>query len=693
MSHELPVAPVLNERIDNVVIVDGLPVVTPDKRDKLISVVTKVFKELRVVDVDMPMTGDISDGFAFVQFATPVEAQKAAVEFNNYPMTKVNTLTVTLLSDFDRVVSTPDEFVAPALPPYNDDENLYNFMLTPECQDQYVTRVGNLTEIFWNSKKERTLAFKRADWTDSTVRWSPRGTYIATFHQQGIALWGGNSFVRIQRFNHAAVQRAEFSPCERYLVTWSHENDPAKESAIIWDIKTGEKKRGFAVHRPSFPIFRWSHDGKYFARFADTKPGSEESKAGQEAISVFETPSMGLLEKKSIKIPHVQDFAWSPSDNVLAYWVPEDGQIPARISIMSIPDKKDVAVRNVVTVKDCKLYWQENGDYLAVKIDRYEKKTVPYKNGMWECKACKDNKAPKFAFPVEQARCGNRECGAERPEIKYKNEYVQFELFHMRQKVIAYESFPLKDTGVGPILNFAWEPCGNKFALLHGEATRTSANIYQVQSGKVTLVKSLDNIPCNSIYWNPRGQFCVFAGRYSKQSPLQGTMKFVDTVDGSVETVDHFNATDFEWDPTGRYFTSAVSSSIVALDHGYCIWSVYGNPLQKQNVPGFFSLSWRPKMKTMLKPEHHEKIKSNWKEYQTRFEAEDKLFRNKASIEVLTTRRKLKDDWNSKVSAGKQLVQSVADRLRALRPELATRKLEETEEVVETLIKEETETL
>lgn len=53
-------------------------------------------------------------------------------------------------------------------------------------------------------------------WTETYVRWSPKGTYLATFHQRGIALWGGEKFKQIQRFSHQGVQLIDFSPCERY---------------------------------------------------------------------------------------------------------------------------------------------------------------------------------------------------------------------------------------------------------------------------------------------------------------------------------------------------------------------------------------------------------------------------------------------------------------------------------------------
>ena len=52
-------------------------------------------------------------------------------------------------------------------------------------------------------------------WTETYVTWSPQGTYLATFHKQGIALWGGEEFNRIGKFGHQGVQMIDFSPCER----------------------------------------------------------------------------------------------------------------------------------------------------------------------------------------------------------------------------------------------------------------------------------------------------------------------------------------------------------------------------------------------------------------------------------------------------------------------------------------------
>jgi len=43
------------------------------------------------------------------------------------------------------------------------------------------------------------------------------------------------------------------------------------------------------------------------------------------------------LDKKSITVNGIRDFSWSPRDNVLAYWVAEDKDVPARVVLLEIP--------------------------------------------------------------------------------------------------------------------------------------------------------------------------------------------------------------------------------------------------------------------------------------------------------------------------------------------------------------------
>ena len=61
--------------------------------------------------------------------------------------------------------------------------------------------------------------------------------------------------------------------------------------------------------------------------------------------------SFRLLENRSLKIPGVRDFSWSPTDNILAYWVAEDKDVPARVTLLEIPryDKYNFLSADVVS--------------------------------------------------------------------------------------------------------------------------------------------------------------------------------------------------------------------------------------------------------------------------------------------------------------------------------------------------------
>ena len=58
---------------------------------------------------------------------------------------------------------------------------------------------------------------------------------------------------------------------------------------------------------------------------------------------------------------------------MIAYWVPEAENVPARVTIIAMPSRKELCIRNLFSVADCRMHWQKNGDYLCVKVDRYSK--------------------------------------------------------------------------------------------------------------------------------------------------------------------------------------------------------------------------------------------------------------------------------------------------------------------------------
>lgn len=72
----------------------------------------------------------------------------------------------------------------------------------------------------------------------------------------------------------------------------------------------------------------------FFCRWAGGKDDKYFAKLSKNTISVYETETFSLIDKKSMKVDNVVDICWSPTDSILSLFVPEQGggNQPAKVS-------------------------------------------------------------------------------------------------------------------------------------------------------------------------------------------------------------------------------------------------------------------------------------------------------------------------------------------------------------------------
>ncbi|KVI00575.1 hypothetical protein Ccrd_021176 [Cynara cardunculus var. scolymus] len=606
----------------NIIVVDNLPVVPQEKFEKLEGVVRKIYSQIGVIKENglwMPVEEDTGKtrGYCFIEYNTPQEAELAKEKTNGYKLDRAHIFAVNMFDEIEKFMKVPDEWAPPEIKPYTPgiydtkvkmslklfgvtlQENLQHWLTDEKGRDQFVIRAGSDTEVLWNDARQVKAdpVYKRPFWTESFVQWSPLGTYLATVHRQGAAVWGGAStFNRLMRYAHPQVKLIDFSPGEKYLVTYSsHEpsnpRDTHRVVLNIFDVRTGKVMRDFKGSADEFaiggtggftgvswPVFRWGggKEDKYFARM------------GKNVISVYETETFSLIDKKSIKVDNVMDFSWSPTDPIFALFVPElgGGNQPARVSsnvmkfhvsLFQIPGKEELRQKNLFSVSDCKMYWQSNGEYLAVKVDRYTKTK--------------------------------------------KSTYTGFELFRIKERDIPIEVFEL-DNKNDKVISFAWEPKGHRFAVIHGDNPRPDVSFYSVKGGKVSKLTTLKQKQANALFWSPGGRFIILAGLKG----FNGQLEFynVDELE-TMATAEHFMATDIEWDPTGRYVATSVTSFL-----------------------------WRPRPPSFLSPEKEEEIAKNLKKYSKKYDVQDQDISVLLSEQDREKRKQLKEDWERWVNEWKR---------------------------------------
>ncbi|EGD76223.1 eukaryotic initiation factor 3B [Salpingoeca rosetta] len=589
--------PVYDDGLDNFILVDGVPVAPKAKLPLLATVLTKVFKEFKPKKVTLAEDPDTGNGVgaAYVEFSKPQDAKQACEKMNNHKLDKKHTFKTLPLSKFNEVMKTEEEVEFDLPEPGNTEDSLYSWLLEPNACDQFLLHSGTVVSVCKNRGPRRTTIESRDGWTQYTAMWSPKGTYLATIHQQGVALWGLPKFEQIGKFAHGGVRGIDFSPDERYLITCSMANKD--KTVIVWDVETQKECRSFAIDLETtpWPVFKWSYDGNYFARNVEN------------ALLVYETKTFTKLGKKNIVIRDLKEFEWSPADNVIAYWTPGSKSVPYRVSLMKIPSRDELASRNMFKVDDCTMFWQKSGDHLCVRVAKTKHKKVSH----------------------------------------------DLEIFFLRKRDVPFEHIELDFE----VVDVQWEPVGSKFAVLVKEnAFKHRVVFYDFVEDKMTTIGEFD-VPANTeISWSPRGEFCVLVPLRQPESRL----KFLRVTDNKCEKLQegaHDNVSMGTWDPTGRFFVSAVTRAGANLDFGYKMWWFTGSLVdEREEHAGLWSFQWRPRPASLLTEEEEAEVKKTLKSHWKQFEEADKLFSQQSSEEERDRRRALYKQWNDLYEKKKSLI-------------------------------------
>jgi len=326
-----------------------------------------------------------------------------------------------------------------------------------------------------------------------------------------------------------------------------------------------------------FPHFLWSHDGQYFAECNET------------TICVRDTETFELIKdddgkKKTLKYDSLSTFQWSPKKNILAVWCLEKDNNPARLVLVEIPSRRELASRSRTQV-EATMHWQSEGDYLCLLVTKLSKTK--------------------------------------------KKGVTNLEIFRIRERNIPVDIVEIKDT----VRGFYWETRGNRFAVLTTDEGGLKPQLLLYQLGKEKIENiSVTNLPSNSFnnfFWSPDGQYFVCAG-IGHGDLIFGGLTPENKLEISHKD-EHFMLTGVSWDPSGRYVLTSVTQPMesnmggfkMSMEAGYAMWTFQGRLLHRQQKEKLWHVAWRPHPPSLLSDKRQDDIRKNIKTFSKRYDALD----------------------------------------------------------------------
>ena len=232
----------------------------PSSPRRLTDYVTKIFSSVvgagaaagaaaaaaSAISVTMPLAegGASSEGFACIEFASREDAEKALAATNGYDFDARHKLRVYPYELAREYVGEPEEgeWEPPRPAELKEATDLYHWLYDESGRDQFslgwldASDRGHHEVFFSDAKRAPQLEFAGdADamsyagkaWAFAhSMKWSPKGTFLATLSARGVRLWSGSKHLYGHGFEHMGVSEVVFSPSEANVITWNgHEGN------------------------------------------------------------------------------------------------------------------------------------------------------------------------------------------------------------------------------------------------------------------------------------------------------------------------------------------------------------------------------------------------------------------------------------------------------------------------------------
>lgn len=695
--------PVFDESFEDTIIIQGLPSVDTAKASKLISFVEKKFAEFQPLSTDMPMGEDGNNlKVMFMRFATSEQAKAAVAGLNGKPLDKVHTFSVDLFSTPDLYTKYPDEYV-----PLNIDTisrkctpYLNDHLLDPQFREQLLIRFDDEKmvpqthinyvdihneDILVPHFTAEALLQQNKRFTTSRTGFSPTGSYIYTFHQQGIALWAGPNVERVTSIAHDSVCEIDFSPCERYLVTMSEQQSPSIFCDVaVWDIASSTVivRYNNILRDQVWPMFKWSYDGRYFARIAnkkiETKDGDKVKLSFQPfGIALYDTIKREIVGGKPLPAQNLVDYAFSPAGPELAFCCIGQGTLPSRLVIYDVDKKRELRNNPTFGVENWVLQWQESGEHLLVYMDRKVEK--------WQGT---QNQSSNNAKPIEK-----------------KTTVHALDVYFIKKKNIPLVEYPLPKAASSLKLS----PTQRKvlttsFHINEKGLSKAEFQLFSFNEQSIELVWS-ETIPFPSglplepaLYseafqtlWSPQGETFIIAAISSLQANVlvldASKEKHVDILASDLQ-LSHGNKV--VWDHSGRYFAIASLRPLPTnkkddkskykedwksqVQSRFQIYDFQGRLLLERKVPRLYVIQFRPYPIKHLNSQEKMKITQDLKsKFWPIYERVDDRFEKSKQTEDQTRRTELRIAWRQlRSKCLQQYIQSRPQRKELYNPPWAS---------------------